>query len=81
VNTFRNINNKANEFQNKKVLEKPDLKKIMLLNNPEVMIKLKNIIIEIMITMRISHKRLILIKNSIKILIFNNAVKILFILP
>ncbi len=81
MNTFRNINNKANEFQNKKVLEKPDLKKIMLLNNPEVMIKLKNIIIEIMITMRISHKRLILIKNSIKILIFNNAVKILFILP
>ena len=80
MNTFNN-NNKEKEFLNKKVLEKPDLKRIILLSNPEVMIKLKNIIRKIMITMRISHKRLILIKNSIKILIFNNAVKILFILP
>ena len=80
MNTFNN-NNKEKEFLNKKVLEKPDLKRIILLSNPEVMIKLNNIIRKIMITMRISHKRLILIKNSIKILIFNNAVKILFILP
>jgi hypothetical protein len=80
VNTFNN-NNKEKKIQNKKVLEKLDLKRITLSSNPEVMIKLKNIIIKIMITMRISHNRLILIKNSIKIQIFNNAVKILFILP
>ncbi len=80
MNTFNN-NNKEKKIQNKKVLEKLDLKRITLSSNPEVMIKLKNIIIKIMITMRISHNRLILIKNSIKIQIFNNAVKILFILP